>query len=159
MINCTQTILLMRHAKSIEPSLKLKDFDRTLSERGRAQSLSMGKKLQSEGLNIDLAIISPAQRTKETWALVNEAMASNAQEIFEQSIYQGHENELAEILECNIKNGGNAILVGHNPGISMLAAKLAKKEISLSPGELVIFAKSPQQNLSKINFIKKLTHD
>ena len=64
-----RTLLLLRHAKS-DWSGSVPDFDRPLAERGRTQAPLAGRWLASRS-RIDLAIVSPARRARETWELAS----------------------------------------------------------------------------------------
>ena len=63
-----QRLILMRHGEAERPHPGLEDFDRALDEEGRAESRRMGKALSEAGLQPDLALVSAARRTLETWA-------------------------------------------------------------------------------------------
>ena len=66
-------LLLLRHAKSSWGAADLTDFERPLNERGRRDAPLVGEFIREQGLRPDLVISSPAQRTRETIALVIEA--------------------------------------------------------------------------------------
>ena len=65
-----RTLILLRHAKS-DWSGSAPDFDRPLAERGRAQAPLAGRWLANHVDRIDLAIVSPAERARETWELAS----------------------------------------------------------------------------------------
>ena len=68
-----QRLILMRHAEAERASPSGDDRDRVLSARGRADAMQMGRTLASKGLRPDLALVSAAARTRQTWDLAHEA--------------------------------------------------------------------------------------
>ena len=64
-----RTLILLRHAKS-DWSGEEPDIDRPLAKRGRRQAPDTGRWLARSIHGIDLAVVSPAVRTRKTWDLV-----------------------------------------------------------------------------------------
>ena len=60
-------LILLRHGKAESVSATGGDFDRGLTERGRRDSALIGRVLAEAGLKPDLALVSAASRTQETW--------------------------------------------------------------------------------------------
>ena len=69
-------LMLLRHAKSDWPT-GVGDQDRPLGPRGRHDAPRMGEEMARRGLRPDLAIISTARRTLETFALVSPFVAAH----------------------------------------------------------------------------------
>src|SRR3990172_12453315 len=67
-------LMLLRHAKSDWP-VGVADLERPLAPRGRAEAPVIGSFMAREALRPHLALVSPAKRTRETWALVSAALA------------------------------------------------------------------------------------
>ncbi|MEI9417788.1 histidine phosphatase family protein [Mesorhizobium sp. Cs1321R2N1] len=63
-------LLLLRHAKSSWDDPDLDDFDRPLAERGLKAARLIGRELAARDWLPDLALVSPALRTRDTWRLV-----------------------------------------------------------------------------------------
>ena len=61
-----KTLVLMRHAKS-GYSGDLSDFDRSLNERGNRSATALGKWLKDNSFFPDLALVSAATRTVQTF--------------------------------------------------------------------------------------------
>ena len=61
-----KTLTLLRHAKSDWDDMTLRDFDRTLNDRGRRGAEAMGAHLRRMGWHCDAALASPAARVKRT---------------------------------------------------------------------------------------------
>ena len=120
-------LILLRHAKSDWPA-GLDDLERPLNPRGREAAPRMGRYLADEGLLPDLVLVSPAQRTRETFDLVAEALREHTGEappmLVEPRIYEAP----PELLLQAIRETDDAIrvllMVGHNPGTQELARLL-----------------------------------
>ena len=67
-----KTLHVLRHAKSDWGDSSLRDFDRPLNERGWKAAKSMGRVMRERGIAPDLVLVSPAARTTETLARVEE---------------------------------------------------------------------------------------
>ena len=63
-------LMLLRHAKTERAEPGERDRDRKLMKRGRADAPVIGAYMAHHGLVPDLALVSPATRAQETWALV-----------------------------------------------------------------------------------------
>lgn len=115
-------LLLLRHAKSDRPP-GVADLDRPLDARGREAAPRMGAYLASEGLQPDLALVSPSKRTRETWEAVAAALDAVPLEIVE-TIYEAPPKALLDAVRAGPDTAGTLILVGHNPGMEALADRL-----------------------------------
>jgi phosphohistidine phosphatase len=62
------TLIVLRHGKS-DWSGGEPDHLRPLARRGRRQAPEAGRWLAHNVAAIDLAVVSPAERTRETWRL------------------------------------------------------------------------------------------
>ncbi len=61
----SKRLILMRHADSPR-ELKTTDYQRHLSEKGKAQAAEMGVLLKEKGWIPDIILVSSAKRTRET---------------------------------------------------------------------------------------------
>ncbi len=116
-------LLILRHAKSDWPS-GVTDFERPLAARGRIAAPLMGRYLKDETLIPDLAIVSPALRTVETWALVSAELGEAVESRQEARIYEAPYETLLEVVRAVPANVRTLLLVGHNPGSEELAGSL-----------------------------------
>jgi phosphohistidine phosphatase len=67
---------------------------------------------------------STAARTRETWALMAEALPGPVATRWERGLYHAGPQEILDILRT--ASGGTVLLLGHNPGIGSAAANLAR---------------------------------
>ena len=123
-----KTLTLLRHAKSERDSPSGSDFDRSLNERGRADAKRMGQEILDLGLKFDLVLASPARRVVET---VEEVGGLSPQ--FDDQIYSASTAQLLEIVRSVDDSVESLMLVGHNPGFELLAAKLTDNAVEDLP--------------------------
>lgn len=116
-------LLLLRHAHA-GMAQGGKDIDRDLSERGLSEALEVGGLMTAEGFVPDLAVISPAQRTRQTWSQVQKRLPTAVQCLYENRIYEAGISTLLDVLGGLPDSRQTLLLVGHNPGIQGLALKL-----------------------------------
>ncbi|MGL4441455.1 MAG: SixA phosphatase family protein [Bosea sp. (in: a-proteobacteria)] len=116
-------LLILRHAKSDWPS-GFSDFDRPLAARGKLAAPMMGHYLKQEGLIPDLAIISSARRTVETWNLLHPELGEDVHHRFEKRIYEAPYESLVEVIKAAPDTVRTLLLVGHNPGSEELASAM-----------------------------------
>ena len=69
------TLVVIRHAKS-DWDVDAADRDRPLAKRGRRQAPPTGRWLAAQDLALDLAVVSPAARARQTWELVAAQLAA-----------------------------------------------------------------------------------
>ena len=117
-----QRLILMRHAEAERASGSGQDRDRALSARGKADAARMGRGLAARGLRPDLALVSPALRTRQTWDLVHDAMG-DVQVRFDEPLYNGGPETLRRYVEAAEDEAGCLMVVAHNPGVHLLAVE------------------------------------
>jgi phosphohistidine phosphatase len=121
-------LTLLRHAKSERESSTGRDFDRSLNDRGRADSKRMGQEIRDLGLKFDLVLASPAQRVVETVEGIGGISPQ-----FDEHIYDASTRQLLDIVQSTDDQIGSLMLVGHNPGFERLAARLTDEEVDDVP--------------------------
>jgi phosphohistidine phosphatase len=120
------TLSLLRHAKSDWGDPTLQDFDRPLSERGAEAAPRMGAHMRKLGLQPDLILCSASVRTRATLTLVlAQLRLSHADIRYEDGLYLAAPAALVSRLKAVEAGPRHILLVGHNPGIQMLALELA----------------------------------
>ncbi|HEX8070724.1 MAG TPA: histidine phosphatase family protein [Pyrinomonadaceae bacterium] len=119
-----KTLLLMRHAKSSWADPALADFARPLNDRGRQAAPRMGRFLLQRALKPELVVCSPAERARQTAALVTEAAQVTAPTRYDGRIYEASAERLLEVVRELTEPHASALLVGHNPGLEQLIATL-----------------------------------
>jgi phosphohistidine phosphatase len=119
-----RTLALLRHAKSDWPD-GVPDLRRPLGERGRRDAPVAGR-LLAERMGVpDLVLVSPAQRTRETWELARAAFAHPPHVEFADDIYDASVEDLLLLLRSTSERAASVAVVGHNPGLEELAFALS----------------------------------
>lgn len=113
-------LMLFRHAKAERPE-GVADHERPLAPRGRRQSEAMGKYMAAHGLVPELAVVSTARRTQETWQISLPAFKGPIPQIDEPRIYESSVDNLLQVIRETSDDQRVVVLVGHNPGMSLLA--------------------------------------
>jgi phosphohistidine phosphatase len=116
-------LILFRHGKAEAESPSGEDFDRRLAPRGERESAQTGAVLADLGLNPDVVLVSPAARTRGTWAAA-EASFPNARVEFDAQLYHADSGAVRHAAERAGKGVGTVMVVGHNPGLQELTVRL-----------------------------------
>jgi phosphohistidine phosphatase len=122
---CMKRLLLLRHAKSSWAEGGLADFDRPLNERGLRDAPLVGLHLRAQKIRPDLALCSPAERARQTAALVLEAARLQPLRLrYDERIYEADVSRLLEVVSQIEEEAGEVLIVGHNPGMEALLERL-----------------------------------
>jgi len=117
-----QRLILMRHAEAERSATSGRDRDRALSTSGHADALGMGQALAARGLSPDLALVSSAVRTRQTWDLAHEAFGDVAVRESD-SLYNADADVLRRAIEAAEDEAGCLLVMAHNPGVHVLAVE------------------------------------
>ncbi len=139
--NTERTLILLRHAKSDWTEF-VPDFDRPLAERGRAQAPLAGRWLAGRSGRVDLAIVSPAQRARETWELVSAELATAPPARLDDRVYAASADRILDVVREVPEDVRTVILVGHNPGMEVLASHLAGQDVIMRTSGIAEFGVS-----------------
>lgn len=127
MRNTGRLLIVMRHAKSSWENANATDHQRPLNEQGRSAAPRMARWLAAHDWLPDSIVCSNAQRTLETAELLLSTWGKAIDVAYTQRLYLAPaEAYLAEAsrfpdsVHCGL-------LVGHNPGVSILAGKVAEE--------------------------------
>lgn len=114
-------LFMIRHAKSDWGNAGLRDFDRPLNQRGKANAPEMAQRLVKQAIRPDLVVSSPALRAITTANFFAEVWEIPRQQIQQvQTIYEANVKTLLAIVN-NFDNGYDRIaMFGHNPGLTDL---------------------------------------
>lgn len=121
-------LLLVRHAEAV---FNFSDFDRPLSDKGKADASTMAERL-SEKFIPQLMVSSPALRTLSTakyfvsaWQLKNHQLQSNAE------VYEATLDHLLKMVTQLDNQFDKVALFGHNPSLSHLVGYLTSRNYQL----------------------------
>ena len=115
-------LTLIRHAKSSHDDASLRDFYRTLNERGCEDAPRMGRHLAEVcGWSPDLIVCSTAVRTLRTAKLLLEGMGDPERYLQQEGrIYEASVSELLELVQETSDSVEHVSFIGHNPGMENL---------------------------------------
>jgi phosphohistidine phosphatase len=130
------TLIVLRHAKS-DWSGNEPDHDRPLAPRGRRQAPEAGRWLAGHAEPIDLAVVSTATRTQQTWALASAELSVVPERVDEERAYAASGRALATLLE-EYAGRATVVLVGHNPGVEDLVHQLTGEWVALPTSAIAL---------------------
>lgn len=115
-----RTLILMRHAKAVRAHEAESDEARGLTGRGRREAAQAGAAMEDAGLKPTLALVSTAQRTRETaeYGLANFALETR----FEEALYHASPESIWDAFTAS--DAETVVAVTHNPGVGELVAQL-----------------------------------
>jgi phosphohistidine phosphatase len=143
-------LMLLRHAKSDWSAPGRPDRERTLSTRGVRAAPLMGRYLAEHDLVPDHAIVSTAERTRQTWHLLGEPVTQPPGVTFDDRIYEAAPADILAAIDDAPKAAMKLLVVGHNPGLQSLALMLAGS--GSAKARKALLEKYPTAGLAVIDF-------
>ena len=121
-----RTLTLVRHAKAEQVRGK-PDHDRELAPRGRKDAQAIGVWLSdpSHAVLPELALCSTSERTRQTLEGIRAGGAAAGDTLFDERIYDASAAGLLELLREVPDSVSAVMMIGHAPGIPVLATSLA----------------------------------
>ncbi|MET0065037.1 MAG: histidine phosphatase family protein [Candidatus Thiodiazotropha sp.] len=131
-------LMLLRHGKS-DWAEQVEDFKRPLKDRGRRGAQLIGVWLLQQQLKPDYVISSPAVRAIDTADKTVKVMGMDFESIIQdRRIYAARLEDLLQVLSGIPETAQRVLLVGHNPGLEILAEYLEGERIALpKDGKLI----------------------
>ena len=121
-------IFIMRHGQA--EIFARSDEERALAEIGKAQVTEQGKWLFSQGIKFDKVLVSPYQRTRDTFAVINSVYQntlSNKMEIDKNLTPLGNSTQVVDYLEVlNNDDMHNILIISHIPLVGELVTDLSQ---------------------------------
>ena len=115
-------VVVMRHAKA-EPSAP-SDFERPLADRGRRDAAEAGAWLAARGWIPDHALVSAAQRTRDTWESLAAGGDFDLDPDFDRSVYSADPEAVLDLARLVPDTARTLIIIGHNPTMGSMAQLL-----------------------------------
>lgn len=150
MDSTSRNLLLMRHAKSDWNQSGLADIDRPLNQRGRSAAPLMAEWMVQNSYLPDSILCSSAVRTRQTLELMIQRWTAIQEHgpkivlptvIVDDGLYLASDAHILAAAKFNAENdeAKHCILVlGHNPGMEVLAGKLGGIALQMPTAAIAI---------------------
>ena len=120
---------IIRHADAAPAPADGRDFERPLSARGVADCARLRAFLEQSAPRVDRIVASDALRARTTAELLAPAFGGSAAAIeLDHRIYSGGADALLDLIRETPVDISGLVIVGHNPGISVLVSRLLVPE-------------------------------
>ncbi|MCA5893461.1 histidine phosphatase family protein [Isoptericola sp. NEAU-Y5] len=120
-------LVLLRHAKAEPGRGVVTDDQRPLALTGRKQASRVGMALTAARLVPDLALVSSALRTRQTWDLASAHLDGAADVVLQvrDELYESSVKDVVALLRDVPDHVRTVLVVGHEPTMAATAAHLA----------------------------------
>jgi phosphohistidine phosphatase len=119
-------LILLRHGKAERGSASGEDFERELVGRGASEAASTAYALKAQGFVPDVALVSSAARTRQTWAAAAPTFP-RAEARFVEQLYHADAATIRRVVD-EARVPGAVMVVGHNPGLHELVIRLVAEQ-------------------------------
>ena len=133
-------LYLVRHAQSADKQIGQTDKERAITPVGLEQAKAVGNFLKEKSIIPELIISSSALRANTTAQTLAEILPYRLDRIIlKDDLYDANVSDLLQIVSRISVDINKVMVVGHNPGISLLVDHLTKEQNrNLFPSELVV---------------------
>lgn len=131
-----KTLLVQRHAKSSWKHPELSDHDRPLNKRGKRDAPRMGRLVAAQGLRPDVIVSSTARRARRTAEEVARHAGCEGAVQLDRRLYLASPDEIVDVVRGVAGSARRVMVVGHNPGLEDLVARLAGRRETLPTAAL-----------------------
>ena len=118
-------IILVRHAEAEDRALGTPDPERTLVAAGRRAARATGRALAALKVDPECVVSSPYPRARETAKIIAEALGAPLAD--DAALLGVEAGDLAGLAE---RHGGELVLVGHEPDLSVLLHEVTGARVS-----------------------------
>jgi phosphohistidine phosphatase len=118
-----RSLVLVRHAQA--ESWAPSDVERTLTPAGTAAAGELGGWLREQGVVPDVALVSGATRTRQTWAALADAAGWQLTPTYDEGLYAAGPDTALDLVRFADPDARTVLLLGHNPTIHFLAQVLS----------------------------------
>ena len=130
-------LILMRHGKA-QPDAPKGDAARKLTEGGAADVRRVAAWLRDHGLAPKQASVSPSVRTRQTFEALPDEWRPQAP-TYAEALYNASLPAMLEELDAMRCGREDALIVGHNPGVSALLMHLVPESADpMRPGDAAV---------------------
>ena len=127
----SKELLLVRHADARAAETGQRDAERELSPRGYQDATRLGHYLYQQQKNVDLLLISTAQRAQRTAEILAEQMHYGTHKVRSpDQLHQASVRSVLEVINDQADELNCLIIVGHNPTLTYLAEYLTGEAVN-----------------------------
>jgi phosphohistidine phosphatase len=119
-------LLLMRHAQADDQVTGQQDWERPLTRRGQDDAKEMAKRLKAHRIRVELLLVSPSLRTRQTADALIKAYP-HARVEYVDELYLADRKRLMSVVQKHGADTKHLMLIAHNPGISEFANELSQE--------------------------------
>lgn len=144
-------LILMRHGKAEArpPAGEAGDYARRLTPAGVEAAAEAGRRLAAAGVVPDRVLVSGAARTRQTWAAAGAAFPEVAAE-FDDRLFHAEAEVVLDAAQA--AQARSVMVVGHNPGLHALAARLLARDPAPSAEAAKIASGFPTSAIAVFRF-------
>jgi len=136
--------MLLRHAKSDWSHESLSDHARPLNSRGQRAAPWIAQWMHDQDCMPDRILCSTAARTRETWERMCQAWGQSMPDpLYLDALYLASPQTILESAIQHATGSHSLLILGHNPGLEMLATRLSDRESVMPTCALAIFYSEP----------------
>lgn len=129
-----KSLIVIRHALSLNEQPGMKDVERTLSVAGIQDAARLGKYLKIKNIIPDQIYCSNAMRAVGTARIIIEQTGLKEDKILiDEELYEASVRILLKVINQVDEKITNLILIGHNPSVSYLCEYLSGKIVRSMP--------------------------
>ena len=154
-----KTLHVVRHGKALQDYQYIQDCDRPLIEKGIVKNVEIARQLHAQYPAPDLIISSHAARALHTAHIFAQAMGYPHNRIqVNERLYLDGESEACSILKNLPDELESVMIVGHNPDVTFIANRYAKRIIDEIPTSGVVTIRFETNHWSEIDKTKVTHH-
>jgi len=147
-----KNLLIIRHGKSDWSKPGLRDFDRTLNERGLRNAPEMAKRLMERNEVPQAVVSSPAVRAKTTAEIFCREWGYPVKDIlFKEEIYEASASTLLKVINGLDDRYDSVALFGHNPGLTEIIVDLCNSDLYNLPTCGVVLISFPFESWQMVS--------
>ncbi len=121
----TLRLTLLRHGQAVAIDSCPEDFERTLTRRGTIEAQEIAARIVARDLIPDLILVSPAERTWATAAIIATACELDPKQIqCARELYLASPESTWHLVTRRELAFRHVLICGHNPGLSQIASRL-----------------------------------
>jgi len=122
-------LTLLRHGKAEPIDAYPEDYERPLTHRGTLEAQEMAVRLLKRGLVPDLILVSPAERAWSTAEFIATTCELDAKQVqCARELYLATPERIWGLLAHRPAALRHIMVVGHNPGLSIIASRFGPKK-------------------------------